>query len=99
MPSLLHHLLFQVPVVGKKLRRWYDASVRLEQLNIGDFTSPIASDETIREFARIDLTNRVQITDAESQLPSIKLNLEGQKRLLDEFATKELISDDWINRY
>lgn len=99
MPSLLHHLLFKIPVVGKKLRRWYDASVRLEQLNIGDFTSPIASNETIKEFARIDLANRTPITDAESQLPSIKLNLEGQKRLLDEFTEKEWISANWINRY
>lgn len=99
MLEILRKLLFQIPWLGAKLRRWHLESLEYQHLNIGEYSSPIASEETIAQHARIKLNARRKIPLVETDLPAMDLNLAAQTELLEKFSAAEMFSPDWIKRY
>ncbi|MGB7346565.1 MAG: class I SAM-dependent methyltransferase [Pirellulaceae bacterium] len=99
MHRLFRSALFLIPVLGKKLRRWEASAKLVEQLSIGQYYSPIASEESIDQHARLEVGIARSIHQRDADLDAIDLNLAGQQSLLDEFVACNALTDGWTKRY
>lgn len=99
MHDWFRSLLFQIPIIGKRIKCWYAAAELVEHLSIGQYYSPIASEKAIQEYSRLEVNSGRRIEANAASLPAIDLNLSGQKTLLDEFVARRAFQGDWVKRY
>jgi len=99
MRNSFRALLFRIPFLGSKIQPWYAAAEQTYRLGLGDYYSPIASDEAIQQHARFDLDNRATITPAEAQFPAIDVNLQRQLETLHILGSSGTVNTTWMSRY
>lgn len=99
MNHWLRSLLFRTPILGRKIRSWHAAFELGDQLSLGGYYSPIASEISIAKHARIDLQRRDPVRRDAMGLDGIEVRVDRQIEFLQRLESENRFALGWIKRY